>query len=59
MKKNYNKIYSDEEYMKQGFTKEECELVREHDVIFNSVQDGVATEGQRKRMYELANILGL
>ena len=31
-----NKIFSDEEYMAQGFTKEEVEKVRRSDILFNN-----------------------
>lgn len=55
----YNTIFTDEEYMKQGFTKEECPLIREHDILFNLNKDGKATEEQRERMFNLINILGL
>ena len=33
-----NTIYTDEEYMAQGFTAEECPKIRRHDELFNRDQ---------------------
>ena len=35
---NLNTIYTDEEYMAQGFTKEEVPMIRKHDELFNKYQ---------------------
>lgn len=32
---NLNTIYTDEEYMAQGFTAEECAKIRRYDELFN------------------------
>ena len=56
---HYNTIYTIEEYMEQGFTREEAEMVREHDIIFNKDVDEEATEEERARMFEIIRILDL
>lgn len=47
-----NTIYTNEEYMAQGFTREELPLIREFDEKHNR-------EEFDNRYYELAKILGL
>lgn len=49
----YNTIFTDEEYMAQGFTKEECPKIRRHDILFNKNVDGLATEEEREEMFAL------
>ena len=56
---HYNTIYTIEEYMEQGFTREEAEMVREHDIIFNKDVDEETTEEERARMFEIIRILDL
>ena len=54
-----NIIHTDEEYIAQGFFPEEVALIREHDVIFNKIVDGEATEEEIERMYGLIRVLGI
>ncbi len=57
-----NKIYTDAEYMAQGFTAEEVPMVREHDELVNAVAEkGLEnmTEAEAQRIEELAKELGL
>lgn len=62
-----NKIYTDEEYMAQGFKAWEVPLIRKHDELFNAYQldkaSGTLTEEEREeRVNELdalVEILGL
>ena len=54
-----NKIYTDKEYMEQGFTKEECPLIRKHDLLFNRyVLEGL-TEKERDELEDLRVFLRL
>lgn len=55
----YNTIYTDEEYMAQGFTAQEVPMIREHDILFNEYQIGKVGDEVLERIEELANILGL
>lgn len=57
--KNYNVITTVEEHMKWGFTREEAEKSLRHDIIFNKMQDGLATEEEIKEMYAIIDELGL
>lgn len=59
VKKMLNTIYTDKEYMAQGFTAQEVPMIREHDILFNQYQLGEVGEDALERIYELANILGL
>lgn len=52
-----NKIYSDEEYMAQGFTKEEVEKVRRSYELFNNW--GNLTEEEKDEYFSLVEELGL
>lgn len=54
-----NTIYTNEEYMAQGFTAQEVPMIREHDTLFNEYQLGKVGEEALERIEELANILGL
>ena len=60
-----NKIYTDEEYMAQGFKAWEVPLIRKHDELFNAYQleKALLTEEEREeRVNELdalVKILGL
>lgn len=54
-----NTIYTNEEYMAQGFTAQEVPMIREHDILFNKYQLGKVGEKALERIEELANILGL
>ena len=59
-----NTIYTLEEYEKQGFTKEESPLAREHDILHNRIVLGECKsmeeyEKTRARLFELIEILGL
>ena len=52
-----NTIFSDEEYMAQGFTKEEVEKVRRSDILFNNFDN--LTEEEKEEYYNLVEELGL
>lgn len=52
-----NTIYTDKEYMNQGFSKEECPLIREHDLLMNRLE--TLTTEERERVMYLSSILGL
>jgi GMP synthase PP-ATPase subunit len=60
-----NTIYTDEEYMAQGFTAEECPKIRRHDELFNRDQKSKfynvepLTKEEREEMYRLVEELGL
>jgi hypothetical protein len=57
-----NKIFTDAEYMAQGFTAEEVPMIREYDELVNAtVRKGLEnmTEAEAKRLDELEEILGL
>ena len=58
-KMTYNKIYTDAEYMAQGFTKEEVPMIRRHDELFNMWKDGNITEEEKTEMYDLIKKLGI
>ena len=53
-----NTVYTIEEYMTQGFTKEEAFLAQEHDILFNKYVEYETTEKEKERMFEIAEILG-
>ena len=58
--KNYNTIYTIEEYMANwDLTKKEAEKMQKHDIIFNKMQSGTATEEEIQEMYDIVNELGL
>ena len=58
--KNYNTIYSIEQYMTYwNLTEEEAEKMQKHDIIFNKMQSGTATEEEIQEMYDIVNELGL
>ena len=54
-----NTIYTEKEYMAQGFTAQEVPMIREHDILFNQYQLGEVGEEVLERLEELANMLGL
>ena len=61
-----NKIYTDEEYMAQGFEGWEVPLIRKHDELFNKYElekDNDLTEEEKEELineiYALAKILKL
>ena len=55
-----NKIYSDEEYKKQGFTTEEIPLIKKHDELINKqIIKGSLSEEEEKELYSLIEILKL
>ena len=41
-----NKIYTDKEYLEQGFTTEELPMIRKHDELFNEYQRQFGTNWQ-------------
>lgn len=54
----YNKIYTDEEYIAQGFTAEEVPMIRRHDILFNQYKrDGFLNEEEEAEMFRLIEIL--
>ena len=56
----YNKIFTDEEYMAQGFTAEEVPMIRRHDILFNQYKrEGFLPEEEMYELYHLAEILKL
>ena len=55
----YNTIYTDEEYMAQGFTAQEVPMVKRHDIIFNKDVDGEATEEEMAELVAIQRALGL
>lgn len=53
-----NKIYSDEEYKKQGFTTEEVPLIKKHDELINKqIIKGSLSEEEKQELYSLIEIL--
>ena len=54
-----NTIYTIEEYMAQGFTKEEAIMVREHDILFNKYCEEGLNEEEKSRMFEIIEKVGL
>ena len=63
---NLNTIYTEEEYMAQGFTAEECAKVRRHDELFNQYklnEQGYnvepLTEAEWQEFYAIQKELGL
>lgn len=57
MIKMLNKIFSDKEYMEQGFSAEEVPLIRRFDILHNLGNE--KTEEEIKEYYELATALDL
>ena len=54
----YNKIYTDKEYMAQGFTKKEVPMIRRHDILFNQYKrDGFLTEREEEELMHLIKVL--
>lgn len=51
MKKNT--IYTDAEYMAQGFRPYEVPMIRRHDELYNLWVDGTITEEQKEEMFTL------
>lgn len=55
-----NKIYSNEEYKKQGFTTEEVPLIKKHDELINKqIIKGSLLEEEEQELYSLIEILKL
>jgi hypothetical protein len=55
-----NKIYSDEEYKKQGFATEEIPLIKKHDELINKqIVKGNLLEEEEKELYNLIKTLKL
>ena len=60
-----NTIYTDEEYMAQGFTAEERPKIRRHDELFNRDQKSKfynvepLTKEEREEMHRLVEELGI
>lgn len=55
-----NKIYSEEEYKKQGFATEEVPLIKKHDELINKqIINGSLSEKEEKELYSLIEILKL
>ena len=58
--KNYNTIYSIEQYMTYwNLTEKKKKKMQKHDIIFNKMQSGTATEEEIQEMYDIVNELGL
>lgn len=55
----YNKVYTTEEYIAQGFTAEEAPKAQRHDILFNKKVDGIITEIEEEEMYSIIEELGL
>ena len=54
----YNKIYTDEEYMAQGFTAEEVPMIRRHDILFNQYKrNGFLTAEEEAELMYLIKVL--
>ena len=54
----YNKIYTDEEYMTQGFTAEEVPMIRRHDILFNQYKrNGFLTAEEEAELMHLIKVL--
>ena len=60
-----NPILTDEGYMAEGFTAEECPKIRRHDELFNQYVNSQyfnipeLTEAEKQEMSDLAEELGL
>lgn len=52
-----NTIFTDKEYMAQGFTAQEVPMIKRHDELFNKGED--RTEEETKEMCNLRDTLGL
>lgn len=52
-----NTIYTDEEYMAQGFTTEEVDKVRKTDIMFNNWEN--LTEEEKEEYFSIVEELGL
>ena len=52
-----NKIHTTEEYMAQGFTKEEVPMIKRSDELFNKRQLEGWTEEEEEEYYKLVEIL--
>jgi hypothetical protein len=55
----FNVIETEAEYKAEGFENHEISLVMEHDRLYNLDVMGCTTPGERERMFELVEILGL
>lgn len=54
----YNTIYTDEEYMAQGFTAEEVPMIRRHDILMNQYKRlGFLTEEEDAELMHLIKVL--
>ena len=54
-----NTIFSNKEYIAQGFTEEEVTLIKRHDILFNKYQTIGLTEEEKEEMFSLINTLRL
>ena len=55
----YNTIFTEEEYLAQGFTREEYPMINRHDELFNKYKDNEITEEEKEEMWTLAKKLNL
>lgn len=54
----YNTIYTDKEYMAQGFTAEEVPMIRRHDILMNQYKRlGFLTEEEDAELMHLIEVL--
>ena len=54
----YNTIYTDEEYMAQGFTAEEVPMIRRHDILMNQYKRlGFLTKEEDAELMHLIKVL--
>ena len=54
----YNTIYTDKEYMAQGFTAEEVPMIRRHDILFNQYKrNGFLTAEEEAELMHLIKVL--
>ena len=54
----YNTIYTDKEYMAQGFTVEEVPMIRRHDILMNQYKRlGFLTKEEDAELMHLIKVL--
>jgi hypothetical protein len=54
----FNVVHTDEEYIAQGFTKEECPMIRRHDILMNQYKRlGFLTEEEDAELMHLIKVL--
>lgn len=54
-----NTIYSIDEYVAQGFSREEAPKAKRHDELFNKYQSEGLTEEEKEEMFNIVDELGL